>query len=100
MLLYGALWDPEAGLLRKSAAQIRSACNGLFPFPEGKKCEKKRHCLRALGVFPLKGKYVDEPVGFVHCITVFIVNINDTLFTSERAFLTIYCMELVRVSKE
>ena len=89
MLLYGALWDLEAGLLRKSAAQIRSACNGLFPFPEGKKCEKKRHCLRVLGVFPLKGKYAEEPVGFVHCIIVFIVNINDTLFTSERAFLTI-----------
>ena len=48
----------------------------------------------------MKGKYAEEPVGFVHCIIVFIVNINDTLFTSERAFLTIYCMELVRVSKE
>ena len=64
--------------------------------------KKKRHCLRVLGVFPLKGKYVEEPVGFVHCIVVCIVIINDTLFTFERAyvFLTIYCMGLVRVNKE
>ena len=88
--------------MRKSVAQIKSACNGLFPFPEGKKCEKKRHCLIVLGVFPLKGKYVEEPVGFVHCIIIFIVNINDTLFTFERAhvLLTIYCVGLVRVSNE
>ena len=57
---------------------------------------------RFLGVFPLKGKYVEEPVGFVHCIIIFIVNINDTLFTFERAhvFLTIYCVGLVMVSNE
>ena len=30
------------------------------------------------GVFPLKGKYVEEPVRFDRCITVCIVNINDT----------------------
>ena len=47
--------------------------------------EKKRHCLRVLGVFPLKGKDVEEPVGFVHCIIVYVVNINDTLiFMFER----------------
>ena len=87
MLLYGDLWDLEAGLMRKSAAQIRSACNGLFPFPEGKKCEKKRDIVLGFwGVFPLKGKYVEEPVGFVHCIIVCIVIINDTLFTFERAY--------------
>ena len=64
--------------------------------------KKKRYCLRVLGVFPLTGKYVEEPIGFVHCIIVCIVNINDTLFTFERAhvFLTIYCMGLDRVSKE
>ena len=71
--------------MRKSAVQIKSACNGLFPFPEGKNVKKKRHCLRGLGVFPLKGKYVEEPVGFVHCIIVCIENINDTLFTFEGA---------------
>ena len=62
----------------------------------------KGHCLRVLGVFPLKGKYVEEPVGFVHCIVIFIVNINDTLFKFERAhvFLTIYCVGLVMVSNE
>lgn len=50
----------------------------------------------------MKGKYAEEPLGFVHCIIVCIVNINDTLFTFEHAqvFLTIYCMGLVRVSKE
>ena len=103
MLLYGDLWDLEAGLMRKSAAQIRSACNGLFPFPEGKKCEKKRHCLRVLGVFPLKGKYVEEPVGFVHCIIVCIVNIKDKYYSrlsAPMSFFTIYCMGLVRVNKE
>ena len=31
-----------------------------------------------LGGFPLKGKYVEEPVRFDRCITVGIVNINDT----------------------
>ena len=67
-----------------------------------KNVKKKRHCLKVLGVFPLKGKYVEEPVGFDHCIIIFIVNINDTLFTFERAyvFLTIYCVGLVRVSNE
>ena len=102
MLLFGALWDLEAGLMRKSAAQIKSAYNGLFPFRRAKSVKKKRHCLRVLGVFPLKGKYAEEPLGFVHCIIVCIVNINDTLFTFEHAqvFLTIYCMGLVRVSKE
>ena len=50
----------------------------------------------------MKGKYVEEPLGFVHCIIIFIVNINDTLFTFERAhvFLTIYCVGLVMVSNE
>ena len=67
-----------------------------------KNVKKKRYCLRVLGVFPLTGKYVEEPVGFVHCIVVCIVNINDTLFTFERAhvFLTIYCVGLVMVSNE
>ena len=45
---------------------------------------KKRHCLRVLGVFPLKVKYVEEPIGFAHCIIVCIVNTNDSLFTFER----------------
>ena len=69
---------------------------------KAKNVKKKRHCLTVLGVFPLKGKYVEEPVGFVHCIIIFIVNINDTLFTFERAhvFLTIYCVGLVMVSNE
>ena len=69
---------------------------------KAKNVKKKRHCLKVLGVFPLKGKYVEEPVGFVHCIIIFIVNINDTLFTFERAhvFLTIYYVGLVMVSNE
>ena len=69
---------------------------------KAKNVKKKGHCLKVLGVFPLKGKYVEEPVGFVHCIIIFIVNINDTLFTFERAhvFITIYCVGLVMVSNE
>ena len=31
-----------------------------------KKCEKKEHCLRVLGVLPLKGEYLEEQVGVVH----------------------------------
>lgn len=103
MLLYGDLWDLEAGLMRKSAAHIRSACNGLFPFPEGKKCEKKETLSQGFGGFSLEGKVCGRasrlcPLHYrLHCEYK-----GHILFTFERAhvFLTIYCMELVRVNKE
>ena len=85
------------GLMRKSRAN-QICLQWTFSSPGGQKMwKKKRHCLRVLGVFPLKGKDVEEPVGFVHCIIVYVVNINDTLiFMFERAhvFLTDYCMGL------
>ena len=37
-----------------------------FSSPGGQKNVKKGHCLRVLGFFPLKGKYLEEPVGVVH----------------------------------
>ena len=67
-----------------------------------KNVKKEETLSQGFGGFSLEGKVCKEPVGFVHCIVVCIVNINDTLFTFERAhvFLTIYCMGLVRVNKE
>ena len=82
--------------MRKSRKSNLLAMDFFFS-RRAKNVKKKRHCLRVLGVFPLKGKDVEEPVGFVHCIIVCVVNVNDTLiFMFERAhvFLTDYCMGL------
>ena len=50
-----------------------------FLLPERKKMCKKIDIVSGFwGGFPLKGKYVEEPVRFDRCITVCIVNINDT----------------------
>lgn len=45
----------------RESAQIKSACNELFLLP--KKCEKKIQIVSGFfRVFPLKEKFVEEPV--------------------------------------
>ena len=61
------------GVKRKSAQAaiflfFKSACNGLFVLPEGKKMWKEIEIVSAefWGVFPLKGKYLEEPLWMTH----------------------------------
>ena len=47
---------------------FKSACNRLFLLPEGKKMWKEIEIVSAgfWGVFPLKGKYLEEPLWMTH----------------------------------